>query len=121
MAKALAMNRVIRLLHEWLPLLASLSGVVVPVYDTRFDDEACAGGAPDARASDAEFGCPLSIDTSTYCQLFEATLRPVPIQRGTASIFRVTCRYLVLDGASAGNALSRCMLGDAKSRRDHLA
>ncbi len=33
------MNRVIRLLEEWLPLLAGLSGVVVPVDDARFDDE----------------------------------------------------------------------------------
>lgn len=33
------MNRVIRLLKEWLPFLAGLSGVVVPVDDTRFDDE----------------------------------------------------------------------------------
>jgi hypothetical protein len=33
------MNRVIRLVEQWLPLLASLSGVVVPVNDRRFDDE----------------------------------------------------------------------------------
>jgi hypothetical protein len=32
------MNRVIRLLEEWLPLLADLSGLVVPVYDARLDD-----------------------------------------------------------------------------------
>jgi hypothetical protein len=34
------MTRVIRLLERWLPLLAGLSGVVVPVYNSRFDDEA---------------------------------------------------------------------------------
>jgi hypothetical protein len=32
------MDRVIRVLEEWLPLLAGLSGVVVPVYDARLDD-----------------------------------------------------------------------------------
>jgi hypothetical protein len=33
------MTRVIRLLEQWLQLLAGLSGVVVPVYNARFDDE----------------------------------------------------------------------------------
>jgi hypothetical protein len=33
----------IRLLEEWLPLLAGLSGVVVPVYDARFDDRGTPG------------------------------------------------------------------------------
>ena len=33
------MARLIKLLDEWLPLLAGLSGVVVPVYDPYPDDE----------------------------------------------------------------------------------
>jgi hypothetical protein len=80
-----------------------------------------AEGALGASAYEAEFRCPLSLDGSTHCRLFEATLRPVRMQPGTASIRAVTCRYLVLDGATAGRAGSRCLLGDAKSRRDHLA
>jgi hypothetical protein len=65
----------------------------------------------------AEFVCPLSIDGSGRCQLFEATLGTVPVRGGIASTLRVTCRYLVLNNDDG----DRCLLGDAKSRRDHLA
>jgi hypothetical protein len=49
--------------------------------------------------------------------LFEAILRPVSTQRGNATLIRVTCRYLILN-REKGN---QCVLGDAKSRRDHFA
>jgi hypothetical protein len=80
-----------------------------------------AEGALGASSHGSEFRCPFSIGGNAHCQLFEATLRQVPKQSGTASTLRVTCRHLVVDGATAGQAGSRCLLGDAKSRRDHLA
>jgi hypothetical protein len=52
---------------------------------------------------------------NSYCQLFEARL--VPIQRSDASLLRVTCRYLIVNSEKS----HQCLLGDAKSRRDHFA
>jgi hypothetical protein len=52
---------------------------------------------------------------NSYCRLFEARL--VPAQRGDASLFRVSCRYLIVNGEKG----TQCLLGDAKSRRDHFA
>jgi hypothetical protein len=49
--------------------------------------------------------------------LFEAILRLVQTQRRKASLLRVTCRYLIVNSEER----DECLLGDAKSRRDHFA
>ena len=59
----------------------------------------------------SDFRCPLSADASGRCGLFEAALA------GETTICRYLQRVMTVDGFPA----SRCLLGTAKARRDHLA
>lgn len=77
--------------------------------------------APAGAPADLDgFRCPLSVDGSGRCHLFEAVvIRLAELERRSVFKARITCRFLVLENADASG--SRCLLGTAKSRRDHLA
>ena len=74
----------------------------------------------ETRADALEFRCPLSVDGSGRCHLFEAVvIRLAELEDQTVLKARITCRFLLFDNADASG--SRCLLGTAKTRRDHLA
>ena len=68
-----------------------------------------------------DFRCPLASDDSGRCALFELAVRAQPTPDGHAWEPFVTCRHLSVAGGDANRYPSRCLLGDAKSRRDHSA
>lgn len=80
-----------------------------------------AQGAPAGALAEVDgFHCPLSVDGSGRCHLFEAVvIRLAELEDPSVFKVRITCRFLVFENADASG--SRCLLGTAKSRRDHLA
>ena len=64
-----------------------------------------------------EFHCPLSVDDSGRCHLFEAVVvQLAQTENGKLSKVRISCRFLAVRSADHS-----CLLGNAKTRRDHLA
>ena len=68
-----------------------------------------------------EFRCPLSVEISGRCHLFEPALALGLALDDAGLKPRITCRFLLLNNAAPGAEGSRCLLGDSKTRRDHLA
>ena len=73
------------------------------------------------RADVGEFRCPLSDDEGGRCHLFEPAVRPVQATDLEAQVLQITCRFLALESTEPSGEGGRCLLGNAKTRRDHLA